>query len=487
MSRFTDREPVAGASSLWQARDGQQHGRAVALRRVDRPTAAAVALRTRMREVAQVRHATLARLVAVGEEDGALVVARQWVDGAPLQGPLAADAAADLFIALLDGVELAHWHDLTHGHITPDRIIVGEEGPVLVGLGLEGQGSVQGDLRAVVDAFEAVTGRLPDRYAQVVAAAHQGTYATARDLQEALRRARAGGAGPFVLPLWARVLAVAALGLLVGILGIVSMRPGPEAPPAPPPSLPAAPVPVPEATPPVPAPVPEAPPEVAAVAPSPRPSPVAPEPVPVPLPEPQVIQVVQVPAPAPTVRVSAVPAPAPVPAPVPAPAPVAPAPRPLPTFDPGASRGAWEVHAGTDDSVLLRLAAEQSVTTRAGQVGRPVIEVRCRRGKATVSLDPGVPAVETVLLENGSMAQLHEVRASVQGRSPVAQRWKGAEGSARLELPKRELDWFVSLEREQGVVALGYTPFASDAVLAGFRWTGFEAAVAPWRSVCGFD
>ncbi len=428
-----------------------------------------------------VHHPTLARLVAVGDEDGRVMVAREWIEGEVMSASLGAGAAADVLIAVLDGIEMAHWHDLCHGRIAPDRIVLSAAGPVLVDLGLEGQGSVQGDLRAVADTLEAVGAPLPDPLAQVVAATHQGMYPTARDLQDALRKARRGVAVP-VPALWARGALVAALGLLVGVGVVWWRRPEPvEALPDPPPVAPVAPVAAPApapAVPPEPGPAPSVRPS------SPRSAPAAPAPVPEPEPEPEVV-VLEVPAPAPapvpTVRISAVPAPAPVPVPVPAPAPV---PAPVSTPVP---RGAWELEAGAGDTVILRIAAEQSVVTRTGASGRPVLEVHCRRGKADVYLLPGVAAVETVVLENGSMAKLSTVRATVPGQASREVLWKGSDGSSTLALPRRDLSWFRGLERVEGVVALAYTPFASDAVLAGFRWTGFADAVAPYRSVCGFD
>jgi len=441
-------------------------------------------LRARLREVAVVHHPTLARLVAVGDEDGRVMVAREWIEGEVMSTSLGAGAAADALIAVLDGIEMAHWHDLCHGRIAPDRIVLSASGPVLVDLGLEGQGSVQGDLRAVADTLEAVGAPLPDPLAQVVAATHQGMYPTARDLQDALRKARRGVAVP-VPALWARGALVAALGLLIGVGVVWWRKPEPvEVLPAPPPVAPVAPAAAPAPPPPAPAPAPEPRPAPSVRPPSPTPAPASPPPAP----EPEVV-VLEVPAPtpapAPTVRISTVPAPAPVPVPVPVPAPP-PAPVPAPVSTP-VPRGAWELEAGAGDTVILRIAAEQSVVTRTGASGRPVLEVHCRRGKADVYLLPGVAAVETVVLENGSMAKLSTVRATVPGQASREVLWKGSDGASTLALPRRDLSWFRGLERVEGVVALAYTPFASDAVLAGFRWTGFADAAAPYRSVCGFD
>jgi hypothetical protein len=128
--------------------------------------------------------------------------------------------------------------------------------------------------------------------------------------------------------------------------------------------------------------------------------------------------------------------------------------------------------------------ADGPVHTHQGAGRRPVITVRCRRGKAEVSLDPGVDAVETVVLENGSMAQLSRVVVTAPSRGTHDALWKGQPGGA-LQLPKRDMGWFRSLERVQGEVTMAYTPFASEGAVASFQWTGFAEAVAPYRSVCG--
>ena len=136
--------------------------------------------------------------------------------------------------------------------------------------------------------------------------------------------------------------------------------------------------------------------------------------------------------------------------------------------------------------VVFRLAADATVRSRTGSGGRPVMAVTCDRGKVSVSLSPGVVAVETLVLENGSSASWSEVLATSPGGSAVRQEWRGAEGQATLTLPRRQSTrWIRELERAEGTVALSYTPFASESVVAPFTWTGFAQIVAPYRSVCG--
>ena len=139
VTRFADRSPVAGASDLYRAEDRQRGGAACALRRVRTTPARAAALRARLREVAPLHHPQLARLVAVGTEDDAVVVAREWLDR-PWTAATA-EEVCDGLIEVLDGLELAHWHDLVHGDVRVEKLLQADDGRVvLVDLGVAAHG-----------------------------------------------------------------------------------------------------------------------------------------------------------------------------------------------------------------------------------------------------------------------------------------------------------------------------------------------------------
>jgi tRNA A-37 threonylcarbamoyl transferase component Bud32 len=477
MSRFDDRHRVPDADSLWIASDNERGGAQCAVRIIDTTPARAAALRMRIREASAVRHPSLARWVTLKEEDGQLIVAREWLPGPAFTGPMPAKDAVKIMVAVLDGLDVAHWHDLTHGRIAAERILRGEDNtPVLVDLGLEGQGTVAADLRAVADTLEAITSEMPHGLRSVIARAHEGVYTTAADLKLALELSLRPAAAPPVN--WARRLFVASLCLPLGIAVWLCFGPQANGPDT---VVVAEPV---EVAPVEAAPVEDLPAvERAAVAPrGPRRPPVV-EPD-EPLPEPPV----ELPEPQPQTIVVAAPPQGPsaarvVVAPVEAPAAPAP-PVPAPEAPAGVAIGKWHIdRSGGGSGVVLRLIAEHPVQDRLGRAGRPAVEVHCNGGKASLVLAPGVQSVERVMLENGLDSDLALVEATVDGRAVDGLRLKVDTGTALMHLPRRGAGWLLELHGARSV-AFSYTPFASPAVVAEFDWTGFEAA---WRQAgtCG--
>ena len=477
MGRFDDRRPVAGSSDLFRAKDGQHGGVDRALRVVDSTPARSAALRARIRAAAQLSHPGLARWVTVGEEDGSVLLAREWLPGPALAAPMDAHEAGRALIQVLDALAHAHWHDLHHGGIEPSCLIRGASGEVILAdLGLHAHGSAADDLRCIADCLEALVPGLPDELASVVASTHAGAYPTARDQQEALRRALASQ--PDGVP-WGRWLLGGSL-LLAAIVAVVVCvgRPTTEPEPVPEPEpvvvepTPVAPVPVPE-----PQPVAAAVPEPRAPTPvPPRPAPVLPEPEPEPEPE---VVIVPVPAPEPAPEPVVVQVPAPVPEPEPVvPAPV-PEPQPMPASLP--ATGKWTLEGDGSGGQVLTLIGEAPVTDRLGRSGRPVIQVHCSGGKAWMTLHPGVQSVERILVD-GFDSQQVLVRADLEALGTKDLKFKTEEGRP-LSLGRRASSWL----REAGsleTVQMSYTPFASDAVVARFDWRGFDLAWALAAPAC---
>lgn len=414
MSRFSERHPVDDADHLCTARDGEHGGVLRAVRVVETTPARAAALRMRVREASAVRHPNLSRWVAVGEEEGAVVLAREWLPGPALSAPMDPIEAARALIVVLDGLELAHWNDLYHGRIAPERIVRGGGGaPVLVDLGVDGRGSVSSDLRAVVDTLEALAPSLPDALRSVVVSTHQGAYTTARDLQRALHRAV--GTAEASGPAWGRwgvvgvavaAVTAAALGLWGGASlpdsaspdGVRMATTGPGAS-----SLPGPDASVPPADPPPPEAVPAA-----------------------------------------------------------------------PAADPGGGPAKWSLQPGAGGFPVLHLIAESPVQDRTGRGGRPVVELWCERGKPTMMLFPGVTSLERVLLENGTPSEAVQVEAVVDGQS-VSIRLKTVDGRPNLYLTRRDWKWLAGTTSAASVT-FTYPPFASEPVTATFDWRGLREA-----------
>ncbi len=461
------------------ARDRDHGGAERALRVVDSTPARAAALRARIREAAQLSHPHLARWVAVGEEEGMVLLAREWLPGPALTPGMDARDAVKAMIQVLDALAHAHWHDLHHGAVRPSCLIRDGGGrEILTDLGLASHGSVGGDLRGVVDTLEALSPALPAPVASVVASTHAGAFPTARDLQEALKRALAVKAEPG----WGRWLLGASLLVAVGVAALVCWgRPEGEEEPVSPQLTVVAPAPAP-----VPSPDPLPAPAVAA-APSPAPArPAAAVTAPEPPPEPEVVGVpLLAPPPEPEFVVVSVPAPEPAPAPVPVPEPVpepvpVPAPQPMPTSMP--AMGKWEVDRSAGDvSVTLRLIADNAVQDRLGRSGRPVFQVHCAAGKVSVSLHPGVQSVERILVDGLDTDQVL-VRVEMGPGAIEDQTWKTAEGRPLFQ--SRKASQWVVYTRPLDGVRMSFTPFASESVIADFDWRGFDVA---WKQagVCG--
>ncbi len=471
MGRFDDRRPVAGSSELFVARDAAHGGVERALHVIEITPARAAALRARVREASQLSHPHLARWVTVGEEDGKVLLAREWVAGPALAPGMDPQEAGRLLVQVLDALAHAHWHDLHHGAVRPSCVLRDGVGRVvLADLGLAPHGSAQGDLRAVADTLEALVPDLPDALAGVVASTHAGAYPTARDQQHALKQALLADPGPA----WGRWLLGGSLLLAVLVALLMCWGPGNTPAPEPPPVATAIPSPAPA---PVVAPTPPAPSPVTKPAPTPRrPRPPSPEPVPVPDPAPEP-QVVVIPTPVPVTVV--VPAPVPEPVPVAISEPVVPAPPPMPTTLP--ATGKWTVEGDGDDGFVLRLISDQAVQDRLGRSGRAVFEVRCARGKARITLHPGVRSVERILLDGVDSGQVL-VRADL-GPLGVRELKFATEEGRPLSLGRRGSSW---LPEAGGLtqVRLTYTPFASDAVVAPFDWRGFDVAWAQAGAAC---
>jgi len=477
LGRFDDRRPVAGSSDLFVARDAAHGGVERALHVVEITPARAAALRARVREASQLSHPHLARWVTVGEEDGKVLLAREWVAGPALAPGMDPQEAGRLLVQVLDALAHAHWHDLHHGAVRPSCLLRDGDGRVvLADLGLAPHGSAQGDLRGIADTLEALAPDLPDALAGVVASTHAGAYPTARDQQHALKQALLADPGPA----WGRWLLGGSLllAMLMALLMCWGRGSTPSVPTPPPPVTTAVPSPAPA---PVVAPIPPASPPVPKPSPTPRrPAPPSPEPEPEPVPEPvPEPQVVVIPVPVPITVVVPAPVPEPVPEVVPEPAPPVPAPQPMPTSLP--ATGKWTVEGDGAGGFVLRLIADQAVQDRLGRSGRAVFEVRCARGKARVTLHPGVRSVERIMVD-GIDSQQVLVRADL-GPLGVRKLKFATEEGRPLSLGRRGSSW---LSDAGGLteVRLTYTPFASDAVVAPFDWRGFDVAWAQAGAAC---
>ena len=143
--------------------------------------------------------------------------------------------------------------------------------------------------------------------------------------------------------------------------------------------------------------------------------------------------------------------------------------------------GKWTVEREGDDGMVLRLIADAPVSDRLGRSGRPVVQIHCAKGKATMTLHPGVKSVERILID-GIDSQQVLVRADLGALGTRNLKWTTEEGRP-LSLGRRASSW-VRESQSLTRVQLSYTPFASDAVVAPFDWTGFDVAWAQAAPAC---
>ena len=134
--RILDKVGAGGIGELYRARDTRL-GRTVALR-VIAPGIAGdpdrlQALLRDARSRALVSHPNVAELYEVGEDAGFHYLACEFVVGQTLKSliaghPLNARRAVDLSVQLADALADAHAHDLVHGDVRPETIIVTAKG-----------------------------------------------------------------------------------------------------------------------------------------------------------------------------------------------------------------------------------------------------------------------------------------------------------------------------------------------------------------------
>ena len=131
-----DRMGEGGIGEVWRARDTKV-GRTVALKIVAPSIVAAPERLARLLEdagiAATLSHPNIATLWDVGEADGYHYLAYEFSAGHRLReeaagAPLNPRRALDLAIQIADGVAEAHAHDVIHGDLRPDTVVVTGKG-----------------------------------------------------------------------------------------------------------------------------------------------------------------------------------------------------------------------------------------------------------------------------------------------------------------------------------------------------------------------
>ncbi|HQR43495.1 MAG TPA: serine/threonine-protein kinase, partial [Gemmatales bacterium] len=93
--------------------------------------------------VAGVNHPNVVQIYEIGEQDGTLFLAMEYVEGTSLQkqidsqGVLSPKAAAEMFVKLAQGVQAIHNQQIIHRDLKPDNILLTKNGePKITDFGL---------------------------------------------------------------------------------------------------------------------------------------------------------------------------------------------------------------------------------------------------------------------------------------------------------------------------------------------------------------
>src|SRR6202040_343280 len=123
---------AGGMGEVWKARDTRLD-RIVAIKRLKGPHSAR--FQQEARAVAALNHPNICTLHDVGPN----YLVMEFVEGAPLKGPLAVERAVEYAGQILDALDAAHQKGITHRDLKPANILVTKQGIKLLDFGLAKQ------------------------------------------------------------------------------------------------------------------------------------------------------------------------------------------------------------------------------------------------------------------------------------------------------------------------------------------------------------
>src|SRR5271154_5340328 len=120
---------AGGMGEVYKARDTRLN-RVVAIKVSKEQFSARV--EQEARAVAALNHPHICQLYDVGPD----YLVMEFVDGAPLKGPLPLEKAVDYAVQILEALDAAHQKGITHRDLKPDNILVTKQGIKLLDFGL---------------------------------------------------------------------------------------------------------------------------------------------------------------------------------------------------------------------------------------------------------------------------------------------------------------------------------------------------------------
>jgi serine/threonine protein kinase len=116
---------AGGMGEVWKARDTRLD-RIVAIKTIH--GAFSERFEREARAISALNHPYICALYDVGDQDGAGYLVMEYVEGAPLKGPLPLDQALKYAAQICDALDAAHRKGIVHRDLKPDNIMLLEDG-----------------------------------------------------------------------------------------------------------------------------------------------------------------------------------------------------------------------------------------------------------------------------------------------------------------------------------------------------------------------
>jgi Tol biopolymer transport system component len=124
---------AGGMGEVWKARDTRLD-RLVAIKSIHGPFSER--FEREARAISALNHPHICALYDVGEHDGAGYLVMEFVEGAPLKGPLPLDQGVKYAAQICDALDAAHRKAIVHRDLKPDNILLTKAGVKLLDFGL---------------------------------------------------------------------------------------------------------------------------------------------------------------------------------------------------------------------------------------------------------------------------------------------------------------------------------------------------------------
>lgn len=147
--------------------------------------------------------------------------------------------------------------------------------------------------------------------------------------------------------------------------------------------------------------------------------------------------------------------------------------------------GKWRMTEGAGrrhPSMTASIAAENPVQDRMRRAGRPLIHLRCHETALSVTVTPGVETLEAVIAKDQTYAKHAALAFTWEGQPPEHLKGQFLPDTSDIAIPS-PADVLAGAPRAESLY-LTYTPFASETVIAIFDVRGMDRALATLGRHC---